>query len=103
MIHYAQNVGCDRAMIHGVFNSDDPGFIPVASSTFKFSEGVVESTINIDQDQFNSLKKGLPAAPAQLNKQDECLKRCNIQPVSWKYKMSLIFKILIKINKMLIF
>ncbi len=82
LIHYAQNVGCDRAMIHGVFNSDDPGFIPVASSTFKFSEGVVESTLNIDQDQFNSLKKGLPAAPAQLSKQDECLKRCNIQSVS---------------------
>ena len=80
MIHYAQNVGCDRAMIHGVFNSDDPGFISVIASTIRFSAEVVESTLNIDQMQFESLTKNLPKAPTNLVKQSECFQRCKIRP-----------------------
>ena len=80
MIHYAQNLGCDKALIHAVFNSDDPGFISVVASTFRFSDEVIESTFNIDQREFDSLKKELPPAPANFRKQNECFQRCKIKP-----------------------
>jgi oxalate decarboxylase/phosphoglucose isomerase-like protein (cupin superfamily) len=80
IIHYAQNFGCSKAKIHAMFNSDDPGFISVIASTIRFSAEVVESSLSIDQTQFESLKKNLPKAPTNFAKQSECFQRCKIQP-----------------------
>ena len=78
LIHFQQNLSCRNATYISSLNSEDPGVVSVVEQTFMFPPEALSATLNIDENQVNTIKSGLPKTPAPGFKQSECMKRCGL-------------------------
>ena len=82
LIHFQQNLSCKNATYLSALNSEDPGVVTISLLTFMFPDQAISTAFNIDENQVNTLRGGLPKNPAPAFNQGECFKRCNLQPTS---------------------
>jgi oxalate decarboxylase/phosphoglucose isomerase-like protein (cupin superfamily) len=77
LVHFEQNLSCERTKYIAALNSEDPGVVTVSKRTFEFPDEVLQTTFILSKKEIDDLRKKLPDSPA--SGVQECLKRCNIK------------------------
>lgn len=76
-IHYAQNLGCQKAVFVAAFNDERPGFSTVVQNLFQLPDDVVSTAFGgVDAKTLKTLKNAVPKSPALGTA--ECKKRCGL-------------------------
>lgn len=81
LIHYQQNLSCERATYISALNSEDPGVVTVTTQFFQLPEEALAASLNRGPSQVSKLIEGLPVGPAQGRQ--ECLNKCGISSKVW--------------------
>ena len=77
LIHYEQNLGCEKAQILSALNHEDPGTVTVLTQAFTFPDVALASSFGLTISQINILRNRMPPNSPAAGYGD-CMKRCNI-------------------------
>lgn len=77
LIHYQQNLGCEKLTFIAALNSEDPGTVTIPTHLFDLPQEAIAASFNIAPSEVQKLHDGLPQNPA-LGK-EQCMTLCGLK------------------------
>jgi len=76
LIHYQQNLSCEKSTYLSALNHEDPGVVTVTTQFFSLPEEAIAGSIGEDSNVVRQLIDGLPVGPADGRK--SCMIECGL-------------------------
>ena len=76
LIHYQQNLSCERVQFLAALSSSDPGVVTITTQFFRLPKGALVGSLGESPSLVQQLINGLPSGPADAGQ--ECMSRCGI-------------------------
>lgn len=76
LLHYQQNLSCEKAQYLSALNNEDPGVVTVTTQFFRLPQEAIEGSLGEGPDLVMQLIDGLPVNPA--DGRQNCLIKCGL-------------------------